>query len=522
MKDTNHIRIFVVVVCVTVSFFPLFSMASDSNICKTDSCRDEWLRGIFRVNTDVSAGDESLSTVCEKGEEADLDFIVVSDQFVVRAEYGLWPLNRTISYAVKRDSVVEFGVERYLSLIETEDESRENLVLIPGVDVAPHYYWRGFPFTKEFGTRRFSEQLTIFGSSKARFYHNLPVIHNEISEFSLYSILKMLPLLITAWGIFLLFHLRGNEYRDSSGKLLSSEFKRSRLILALLLILLGLVWTFENRPFTRDLEFDQYADFGNIPYQKLIDYVNVKGEKNSGVIWSAPEATMRSEALGAVLVSKPYLSDVQTTYGHNGMAGLYGDAITALRAGGEWDAMLMEYCAGKRRVRPIIVGELDYHGRKRRIDMYQTVVRGAKKSRASIFNAIIEGRSYAYAKPANCGIELIDAYLSDGPGISKLGDTLKLGKNSAKLVANLSFKLTGERDIKWKGEVQIIVNGKLLKKEKFRGSKYHGKFSIDVNSLLKEQKRLGYVRFDISACGGRIVTNPIFIKRIQSASCAQE
>ena len=506
-KKTIYIRISVMLVCLTI---PFFVIASDS-----ESREGEWLRGIFRVNTDVSAGDESLSIVCEKGEKADLDFIVISDQFVVRAEYGFWPLSRTLSYAVERDSVVEFGLERYLSLIENEDAARDAMVLIPGVDVAPHYYWRGIPFIKEFGTRRFSEQLTVFGSSKAQFYHNLPVIHNEISEFSIYSILKILPLFFVVWGVFLLFHLRVNEYRDLSGKLLSSNIKRSRLVLALILVSLGFAWTFENRPFTRDLGFDQYADHGDIPYQNLIDYINAHGEKNAGVIWSAPEATMCSDELGASLVSKPYLSDVRTTFGHNGMAGLYGDAITALRPGGEWDAMLMDYCIGKRRMRPIIVGELDYHGRKRRIDMYQTVVRGAEKSRSSIFNAIIEGRSYAYAKPADSGIELIDANLSSGAGIAKLGDTLMVANDAKSFVVSLSFKVTGESSVERKGEVQLIVNGKLFRKKQFKGKDFRGEFPIDVKSLLVGGDSSGYVRFDISTFGGRIVTNPIFVKCIQ-------
>lgn len=513
MKTTRNIRIFVFAVCVTVSLFSEFDSVADSQLFKTNSYDGGWLRGIFRVNTDVSAGDESLSTVCDKAESASLNFIVVSDQFLVRAEYGIWPLRRTISSVVERKSVVEFGIERYLSLINAEDAARADLVLIPGVDVAPHYYWNGFPFTRNFKNRQFSEQLTVFGSSNPQFYRNLPVMHNETNDFSVHSILKMLPLLLVVWGIFMLFHLRVDAYRDSTGKLLSSRINKSRLVLALFLIPFGILWTFENRPFTHYLGFDQYSDKGIRPYQKLIDYVNANGGfGKAGVLWSAPEAATSITIMNTSLETKPYLSDVVMTFGHNGMAGLYGDAITALRPGGEWDAMLLEYCAGKRDVRPIVVGELDYHGRKRRIDMYQTVVRGAEKSREAIFNAIIAGRSYAYAKSANCEIELVDAYVSDGIEIARLGDTLKIAENAKSLVAKLSLRITGKSCADKNGEIRMIVNGKLLGKKKFNGLEFSGEFPIDVKSLSTGGKDLGYVRFDISSCGGRVVTNPIFIK----------
>jgi hypothetical protein len=484
--------------------------ASDFSSANTDFVGDEWLRGIFRINTNLSAGDESFSIVFDKAKGANLDFIVVSDQFLVRAEYGIWPFRRIFSYAVKRKSVVEFGVKRYLSLINEEDLARNDLVLIPGVDVAPHYFWSGFPFTRNFRLRQFSKQLTVFGPASSNFYQNLPVIHNEVNDFSRNSILKMFPLLFVIWGVVLLFHLKIDKYKNSSGELLSWRINRFRLFLALCFILLGVCWTLNNRPFSHHLGLDQYSERGNLPYQKLIDYVRNNGCDDAGVLWSAPEASTRITIMKTTLDTSSYLPDVLSTFGHNGMAGLYGDAITALRPGGEWDMMLLEYCSGKRHVRPIVVGELDYHGRKRRIDMYQTIVRGAKKNRSSIFNAIIEGRSYAYAKLSDSGLELIDASLSCNGNVAKLGDTLYVEKNTKKLTVNLSFKLTGESVAEKKGEIQITLNGKLLKKEKFKGTQYNCNFSIDLASFIKEKKNLGYIRFDITARGARIVTNPIF------------
>ena len=476
---------------------------------KTSQSR--WLKGIFRVNTDVSAGGESLSMVCREAERARLDFIVVSDQFLVKAEYGIWPFRQILSYSVERRSVKTFGIERYLALINSENSKRRSLIVIPGVDVAPHYYWSGLPFSADFGTRRFSEQLTVFGSDDPEFYRGLPVIHNRVPDYSWRSIIKLLPLLLVFWGGALCLKLKTDEYRDAAGKLLSAGFNRGRLTFAVILMLLGLIWTLNNRPFTRELGFGQYADAGLKPYRCLIDYVRAKGGEQIGVVWSAPEAEMRTKIRGVSLVTMPYLSDVLATYNHNGMAGLYGDAISALRPGGEWDDMLLEYCSGKRGVRPVIVGELDYHGRKRRISMYQTVVRRCEPTRKAIVAAILAGRSYAYAKPAAFDIEPSEFALRSGKETAELGDTLRIDGDNKSVSAEIAFALTGALPKGAVAKVLVVADGKLVAVRSSRKRDF--RVSIPLYAAeIAPKNGVGYVRFVITVQGAKIATNPIFVK----------
>ncbi|NOY74580.1 MAG: hypothetical protein GXP32_02160, partial [Kiritimatiellaeota bacterium] len=290
---------------------------------------------------------------------------------------------------------------------------------------------------------------------------------------------------------------------------------RPRLLLALSLIVCGVVWTIDNHPFSRELGFSQYADAGTAPFQKVIDYVESRKNATSGIIWSAPEAEMRCVENGVALTTLPYLSDVKGTFGHNGMAGLYGDAVTALRPGGEWDSMLKEYCDGVRRTRPIIVGELDYHGRKRRIDMYQTVVRNSGKNRRSIFDAIVAGRSYAYAKPAGYGMELTSASLKSGSETAGLGDVLNISDERLPLVAALSLKISGSAPKGLSGRLKIIVNGIIVAQKMFSDKDDKDvRFEFPLEQLIESWKsgKPGYVRFDVAYGSARIATNPIFIR----------
>ena len=490
------------------------SAARDGALSKrlSNTSPSAWLRGIFRVNTDVSAGDESLSTVCAQAKAARLDFIVVSDQFLVKAEYGIWPFRRVLSYSIERKSVEEFGVERYLSLLNSENSKPGSPLVIPGVDVAPYYYWIGIPFSSEFGTRRFSEQLTVFGSCDPEFYRSLPVIHNRVADFSWRSIIKLLPLLLTFWGAALCLKLKSNEYRDATGKLLSAGFNRGRFTFAVLMMLTGILWTLNNQPFSRALGCGQYADAGLEPYRHLIDYVRSKGGEEVGVVWSAPEANMRDSLQGVSLVTTPYLSDVLATFKHNGMAGLYGDAVTALRPGGEWDEMLLEHCGGKRVVMPIIVGELDYHGGKRRISMYQTVVRCCEVSRKAIVGAILAGRSFAYAKSVSFDIEPSEFALRSEDDAAELGDTLLVDGNNKSVTAEIAFALTGTPPKNALVKVLVVANGKLVATRISRERVFHASIPLSVADMTSNNG-MGYVRFVVTVQEAEIATNPIFVKR---------
>ncbi|MCK5845316.1 MAG: hypothetical protein KAG97_11455, partial [Victivallales bacterium] len=293
---------------------------------------------------------------------------------------------------------------------------------------------------------------------------------------------------------------------------------KPRALVAFLLMAAGILWSIDNRPFTRELGLAQYKNEGVKPYQKLIDYVHEKGGGSAAMIWSAPEASMNDSMNGVSLYSEPYLRDVKNTFAHNGMAGVYGDAVTALRPGGEWDEMLLEYCAGKRKVLPVIVGELDYHGRKRRMGMYQTVVRSAEKNRSSVYKAIVKGRSYAYAKPTKYGIELREAYLKRGTETASLGETLPASREPT--IAVLELTAVGDVPANASFLVSVVANGKLAARKSFKDRDIRIEIPLPSEFFANAAGKLGYARFDITLGSARIATNPIFIENAEGRKCS--
>ncbi len=478
--------------------------------CQVFAQAQSWHSGLFRVNTTISAGDESIETITSKAERNGMEFVVFSDQFLVKGEYGLPPFRNIIKKSVDRKSITTYGIDEYLTRINDAGRKHPDLVLIPGADIAPHYYWTGSPFRNNLTTRQFSEQLTVFGSGNTEFYRKLPVIHNDYMSFSFLGFFfSLLPLSISAVGALILLSLKKTYYSDAQGNKYYRH-KKTKLSIGIFLIITGLLWCADNRPLTCKPGFDQYSDFDAKPYQKVIDYVRKYGRDSAGIIWSAPEAKMKDKIYGINLISAPYLDDIERTSGHNGLAGVYGDAFHAHEAGNTWDRILLEYCSGKRAVRPVIVGEADYHG-KVRINFIQTVINCPKVNLENAIYCLLEGRSYAVSMPGDKRICIDNASVENGICVSGPGEIVKYSPRFP-VVFNIKGKVEPEtKGEKHPGEIFIVMDGKEIARKTINLSNFTLIEQIPVSEMDKKLNR-HYLRFYIkSPSAGFVLSNPIFI-----------
>lgn len=471
----------------------------------------QWVRGIVRVNTNVSAGWESFSEVAMKAEGADLGYVVFSDQFIVKAEYGIFPFRHSLKIVNNRPSIISYGIENYLDGINSADREFPDVILIPGADIAPHYYWLGVPFFNDFICNQYSEQLTVIGPASPDFYRQLPVIHNETSRFDWMSIVQLLPLILSIWGVLILWFRNSGQYQDLQGNKYAHKHRRLRMLMGILMILTGLLWTIENRPFTKKYKYDQYSDFGVRPYQETLDYIRENSEQGKcGVFWSAPEATMTDKIFGVKLSTLPYFDDILKTHGHNGFAGIYGDTAKAHQAGREWDQLLNEYLKGKRKLAPVIIGELDYHGKSRKIDFIQTVVAVEKVDADSIVQAICNGNSYAYANVGDHQLSLSDIYLHQEDKSASLGESLEfMAINEIKL--KIKGKVEGLRKTKTVFDLTVICNGKAIYFKKFNAEE----INLDIPLIIPEEfQNKGYIRILLKTNqAGHLFSNPIYFNK---------
>ena len=465
-------------------------------------CAEQWLQGAFRVSTDVSAGENGFEDIARIARDKQLDFILFSDQLISKGEYGLPPFREVFKVWQSRNSIRTYGITRYLNALDQLQTKFPDLIIIPGADIAPLYFWTGSPFNDSLTAHQWSEQMTVFGRNDAEFYRGLPVIHNDRFGF---RFLDSLPRLASLLGIFIgIFILKRSllPYPDVQGE---TRFivDRPRAISAIVISLFCLLSFLNLQPYVLSHGFDQYSNPGLTPYQNVVDYIN----KNQGFcFWSAPEAEMKQVINRVTFHTRPYINDVVECHNHNGFAALYGDNASAHRAGKQWDTMLNQYCSGTRTTPPVIVGEIDYHA-DRELDLILTVARVSERSRKSLISSIGNGKSYAIAGRYARQFRIESVSLNTSTHSASLGEFLVVDKNSALFSLSAHWENDSNRSKNLTGKLDLIVNGDLIGTTNLTGEK------IDYQKrIVLSQQTVQYVRFNITYPGISVVGNPIFIR----------
>ena len=73
----------------------------------------------FHVHSTASTGDMTVEALAGRAEQLGLDVLILTDNFSLRYEYGLWPLRGILKQRVTVPSLLDYGIERYLDEIET-------------------------------------------------------------------------------------------------------------------------------------------------------------------------------------------------------------------------------------------------------------------------------------------------------------------------------------------------------------------------------------------------------------------
>ena len=79
---------------------------------------------------------------------------------------------------MKSNSLSAYGVERYFREIEKLQLGNPDMLIIPGVESAPFYYWEGSPFRKNLKVKNWHKHMLIVGLKKIEDYENIPSLSN--------------------------------------------------------------------------------------------------------------------------------------------------------------------------------------------------------------------------------------------------------------------------------------------------------------------------------------------------------
>tara|TARA_B100000315_G_C14570483_1_gene585211 strand:- start:498 stop:1952 length:1455 start_codon:yes stop_codon:yes gene_type:complete len=456
------------------------------------------LKSIIQISSNVSEGQYTLEEIVSIAYEKGVSVVIPTDRYRMRWEYGLWPLRKLIKKRVEHKSISTYGIKSYLNEIAKVQSKFPNTVLIAGLEAAPYYYWRGFPFRDSFSIHDWHKHILAIGLDRPEDYKNLPVIGNPPALAKDFSTIKLWPFLLFLIGILCLSKRKYN-YQDQKGVKLgqySPEFRRTGYFL----IFISLLFIINNWPFL-NYRFDQYGFKSKLePFQDFFDYVK---EKEGLSFWAHPEAEYFFTAHKVHSKTEKHHYDLLKTHNYNGFAIFYEGYEIIGKPGGIWDKILLDYCQGKRLAPIWAIGALAFESGdlSKSIDDLQTIILAKEKTKTGVLEAIEKGRMYVARGSKSLDFKLSEFYLCD-----------EFNKNKAFVGSSTSFK--GKSIIHIKGEflkseqpleVRIIKEGKVLV-----NSKVQSPFVIDyIDNLSQDEKT--YYRLEIISKDLHLVTNPIFL-----------
>ncbi|MEW6673548.1 MAG: hypothetical protein AB1427_17780 [Thermodesulfobacteriota bacterium] len=355
-------------------------LQTPGNAAEGDRAPYQQITGVIDTRTIYSDGIYDVTSLARLAKQRGIEVLVLNDHDRLAMEYGVFPFRNILKKKVELNSINRKGADNYLDDVEKAAKTYPDMILIPGSESTPFYYWEGSFLSKNLTAHDHEKRLLTIGMEKPEDYRNLPVIHNGFSNRYLYRNLPRIFLFFIAFILgFFLMKEKG--------------FFRTCGILVSAVCLLGMI---DAHPF-RSTPFSQYdGNQGIAPYQLLIDYVN---SKDGFTFWNYPETKSGVRKLGPVYVhTAPHPEVLEQSRGYTGFAAVYGDSITATEPGNHWDRVLQDYCAGKRQ-RPVWgIATADFHkdgesGQK--LGDFPTVFLVHRKTKADILAALKGGRMYA-------------------------------------------------------------------------------------------------------------------------------
>jgi len=460
----------------------------------------ERLPAVLHVHSDLSTGDLSLEQLTAMADKQGIGALLLTENYLLRVEYGLPPF-RALTRAVREErSVLDLGIDRYLTRVAEAGRANPRVLIVPGVEALPHYYWTGSPLALDMAVHATQKNLLIFGLPAAAL-RSLPVTGNKVGGLGWSSVLDALPAVLVLPGVYLLSRNRRGLQRVGRVVVVVS---RRRWLVGSTLCAIAAVALVRAWPYGVDL-YPPYRDLGLVPHQDLIDYVDRLG----GVtVWSFPEARDAGERwMGPIKVSwytPPYPDDLMRTARYTAFGAVYEDTTRIDRPGESWDRLLGQFAAGDRSRPAWAVGESGFHGFSagKTLGKVRTVFLVEERTERGVLDALKRGRFYAVEQEGGAELTLAEFSVRAGGVAGISGDALRAAAASS-VDVTLAVEAAGgtAREVR----VTLVKNGAVVRawtaappfrtvhRETFDGAPTF--YRLDVRGP------------------GRLLSNPIFVRR---------
>jgi hypothetical protein len=460
----------------------------------------ERLPAVLHLHSDLSTGDFSLEQLGAMAEKQGIGALLLTENYLLRVEYGLPPF-RALTRAVRDErSVLDLGIDRYLARVAEANAANPRVLIVPGVEVLPHYYWSGSPLVLDMAVHETQKNLLVFGLPDAAL-RALPVTGNRIGGFGWSSVLDALPGVLVVPGVYLLTLKRRGLRRV--GRVVVVVTQR-RWIAGSVLCGIAALALVRGWPFAVD-PYPPYRELGLAPHQDLIDYVDRLGGVS---VWSFPEARDAGERwVGPIKVSwytPPYPDDLMRTARYTAFGAVYEDTTRIDRPGDSWDRLLGQFAAGDRSRPAWAVGESGFHGftAGKTLGKVRTVFLVEERTERAVLDALKRGRFYAVEQDAGAELVLAEFSMRAGGTTAISGDLVRASE-ATPIDITVAVEATGgaPRDVR----VTLVRNGAVVRA--WTGTPPFRTVHRDTFDGSPT-----FYRLDVRG-PGRLLSNPIFVRR---------
>ncbi len=482
-------RLALYVVCILcTAFFSVGSLAYSEGY--------KPVSGVIHLDSTVSGGALSPEEVARIAHDAGVEIAIFTDHDTMRWEYGLLPLRSFVRKVVEKNSIHSYGEASYLKTIRGLNQKYPGMLIVPGAESIPFYWWKGSYFTKDLTLMDGHKHLLVMGLKNAEDYKNLPSIGRGYPrKITSGTCMSLWPACFFVFAWFLFSSAKGKP----NGKPLK--------IAGTMCLFPGIIVLLNNFPFTAPC-YDQYhGSRGTAPYQEVINYVNSRG----GVtFWAHPELVEEGnrEISGVKCITEPYHENLLKAHDYTGFAAFAAGTKFIIPPGGIWDQILNQY-RKRERNRPVwAIGEVDFGDDDSfSIKDSQTIFLLKDKSEEAVIEALKAGRIYAlHLYTVNAPTLVLDNFTVEnvaGKTVAYMGDELRTGENPH-LRIHVSCLETDMKNAGYK--IDIIRNGEVI--HQFKSS---GNTEMIYDDNYFKSGECVYYRLDIDG-PSRIISNPIFVK----------
>ncbi len=125
-----------------------------------------------------SAGNLSLEDLAGLAHARGIEATLLADNHPQSFEYGVPLLRGLLRYRVGFPSVMSNGPKAFLQAVEAAGARQADVLILPGVEVVPHYFWTGSLFGGSPTMHNGQKNLFALGLYKPEDYLQLPVVGN--------------------------------------------------------------------------------------------------------------------------------------------------------------------------------------------------------------------------------------------------------------------------------------------------------------------------------------------------------